>query len=149
MRPRLLAALLAGLLFGIGLILSGMTDPAKVQNFLDVAGTWDPGLAFVMGGAVTVATAGFALLRRRDAPLFAPRLRWPGREDLDAPLIVGAALFGIGWGLGGLCPGPALTALPSARLDILAFVLAMLAGFLAARAWRRRGARRAAASAAR
>ena len=140
---RLLAALLAGLLLGTGLILSGMTDPAKVQNFLDLAGIWDPSLAFVIGGAVAVAAVGFALLRRRDAPLFAPRFRWPGRDGLDAPLIGGAALFGVGWGLGGLCPGPAVTALPSGRLDILAFVLAMLAGFLAARAWRRRGERRA------
>ena len=131
---RALASLVAGLLFGAGLILSGMTNPAKVQNFLDVAGTWDPSLAFVMGGAVAVAGAGFALLRRAaDAPLFAPRFGWPTRTDLDAPLVAGSAAFGVGWGLGGLCPGPALAALPTGRAGVLAFAAAMLAGFAAAR----------------
>ena len=131
---RAFASLVAGLLFGTGLILSGMTNPAKVQNFLDVAGAWDPSLALVMGGAVAVATVGFGLLRRAaDAPLFAARFGWPTRTDLDAPLVAGAAIFGIGWGLGGLCPGPALAALPTGRAGVLAFVAAMLAGFVAAR----------------
>ena len=134
---RMLASLAAGLVFGIGLILSGMTNPAKVQNFLDVRGTWDPSLAFVMGGAVAVAAAGFAWLRSRaDGPLFGGAFGWPTRTDLDAPLLSGAALFGVGWGLGGLCPGPALVGLPTGRGALVAFVAAMLAGFVAARWFR-------------
>ena len=139
---RALASLATGLVFGTGLILSGMTNPMKVQNFLDVFGRWDPSLAFVMGGAIAVAATGFALLRRHaDAPLFGPSFGWPTRTDLDAPLLAGAALFGVGWGLGGLCPGPALTAVTTARTDVLAFVVAMLIGFVAARGVRasRRG----------
>ena len=124
-----LFALLSGLVFGIGLILSGMSDPAKVLNFLDVFGSWDPSLAFVMGGAILVTAPGFALLRRNWAtPLFDKQFRIPDKTDIDPKLLSGAAIFGIGWGLGGFCPGPALTALPIAASGTLVFVPLMLLG---------------------
>ncbi|MCS0494050.1 YeeE/YedE family protein [Ancylobacter sp. MQZ15Z-1] len=122
-----------GLLFGVGLVVSGMSNPAKVLNFLDLFGTFDPSLAFVMGGAVVVAFFGFRLATARPAPLLAERFHMPTRTDIDARLIVGPALFGIGWGLGGFCPGPALTAIGLAAPGTLAFVPAMLAGMWAAR----------------
>lgn len=121
-----------GLLFGLGLIVSGMSNPAKVLNFLDLAGTFDPSLAFVMGGAVAVAFIGYRLVLAREKPLLAPRFQLPTRTDIDARLVVGPALFGIGWGLGGFCPGPAFTALGLAAPGTLAFVPAMLAGMWAA-----------------
>ncbi|MEX3314509.1 DUF6691 family protein [Sulfitobacter sp. PS-8MA] len=127
-------ALLSGLIFGIGLIVSGMANPAKILNFLDVFGTWDPSLAFVMGGAIAITAPGFALLfRSRQKPLFDNSFRVPTRNDLEPKLITGAAIFGIGWGLGGFCPGPALTALPLAATGTLIFVPFMLAGMWAAR----------------
>lgn len=129
----ILVNLALGLLFGVGLIVSGMSNPAKVLNFLDLAGTFDPSLAFVMGGAVLVAFVGFRLVLVRERPLLAPRFQLPTRTDIDARLIVGPALFGIGWGLGGFCPGPAFTALSLAAPGTLAFVPAMLAGMWAAR----------------
>lgn len=129
----ILSALITGLIFGLGLIISGMADPAKVQNFLDVAGHWDPSLAFVMGGAIAIALPGFKLLRGRDAPLFAERFGWPEKVSLDKRLIGGAAIFGIGWGLGGFCPGPALTALPLAASGTLFFVPTMLIGIVLAK----------------
>jgi len=135
---QLLSALLAGLLFGLGLVVSGMADPLKVQNFLDPLGAWDPSLAFVMGGAILVALPGFRLVRRRAAPLFAATFRMPTRSDIDGRLIAGAGVFGIGWGLGGFCPGPALTALPLGAAGTLVFVPAMLAGIYLARLARRR-----------
>ncbi|GLK70001.1 YeeE/YedE family protein [Ancylobacter dichloromethanicus] len=122
-----------GLLFGFGLIVSGMSNPAKVLNFLDLFGTFDPSLAFVMGGAVIVAFIGFRLVLARDRPLLTPRFHLPTRTDIDARLLVGPALFGLGWGLGGFCPGPALTALGLAAPGTLAFVPAMVAGMWAAR----------------
>lgn len=122
-----------GLLFGVGLVVSGMSDPAKVLNFLDLFGTFDPSLAFVMGGAVLVAFIGFRLALARQAPVLAPRFQLPTRRDIDARLIVGAALFGIGWGLGGFCPGPAFTALGLAAAGTLVFLPAMIAGMWAAR----------------
>lgn len=122
-----------GLLFGIGLVVSGMSDPAKVLNFLDLFGTFDPSLAFVMGGAVLVAFIGFRLALARQAPVLAPRFQLPTRRDIDTRLIVGAALFGIGWGLGGFCPGPAFTALGLAAAGTLVFLPAMIAGMWAAR----------------
>ncbi len=121
-------AFFLGLLFGLGLIISGMSNPAKVLNFLDLFGTWDPSLAFVMGGAVIVTYLGYASVLKREAPLLAKSFLTPTRTDLDARLITGAALFGIGWGLGGFCPGPAFTALPLAATGTLYFVPAMLAG---------------------
>ncbi|MGR3464956.1 DUF6691 family protein [Limimaricola sp.] len=127
-------ALLSGLIFGFGLIVSGMSDPAKVLNFLDLFGTWDPSLAFVMGGAIAVTAPGFAwLTRRRSRPLFDSAFRLPTRTDLDPRLLTGAAIFGVGWGLGGFCPGPALTALPIAATGTLIFVPFMLGGMWLAR----------------
>lgn len=125
---QVVAAALAGLIFGVGLIVSGMSNPAKVQNFLDITGSWDPSLIFVMAGAIAVASVGFRLLSRRTAPLFAETFHWPRRQDLDARLIGGAAVFGAGWGLSGYCPGPALTALPLLDSGTMIFVVAMLAG---------------------
>ncbi|WP_445680681.1 DUF6691 family protein [Radicibacter daui] len=122
------SGLLSGLVFGAGLVISGMSDPAKVLGFLDVAGNWDPSLALVMAGAIPVAAIGFVLARRRGSSLFGERLNWPTRSDLDLPLIVGAILFGIGWGIAGLCPGPALVRLASGREESLVFVLAMAVG---------------------
>lgn len=126
-----IASLVAGLLFGFGLILSGMTDPAKVLAFLDVAGRWDPTLALVMGGAIPVAAVGFALARRRGAPLLGGALRIPTRRDIDARLVGGSLLFGVGWGLAGLCPGPALVTAAFGLVPALVFTMAMLAGMLA------------------
>ena len=128
-----LLTLISGLLFGFGLLLSGMADPAKVQNFLDLFGTWDPSLAFVMGGAITVTMPGFWLVIRRNKPFFNDVFHLPSRTDLDARLITGAAIFGVGWGLGGFCPGPAMTALPLAAEGTLIFVATMLTGMAASK----------------
>ena len=124
---------LLGLLFGIGLVVSGMADPAKVLGFLDPLGQWDPSLAFVMAGAVLVAFVGYRLAFRRGRPLLAPSFQLPARTDVDQRLVVGAGLFGIGWGLGGFCPGPALVSLGLASPGVLVFVPAMLLGMWAAR----------------
>ena len=128
-----LLTLISGLLFGFGLLLSGMADPAKVQNFLDLFGTWDPSLAFVMGGAIAVTMPGFWLVIRRNKPFFNEVFHLPSRTDLDARLITGAAIFGVGWGLGGFCPGPAITALPLAVEGTLIFVATMLTGMAASK----------------
>jgi hypothetical protein len=125
---RLVAALLAGCVFGAGLAFADMTNPAKVQNFLDLFGSWDPSLAFVMGVALAVTAVGFAVARRRPAPLFAEAFEIPTRRDLDAELLGGATLFGVGWGLSGFCPGPALAALVQGVAAVYLFVLAMLLG---------------------
>lgn len=130
---QIVSALIAGLIFGLGLIISGMTNPLKVQNFLDVFGSWDPSLAFVMGGAIAVTAPGFWLLQKRQAPLFAPRFQLPTRQDFDTRLITGAALFGVGWGMAGLCPGPAITAVPLGLNGLVVFVPAMLAGMVVAK----------------
>ena len=122
-----------GLLFGVGLLVSGMSDPAKVLNFLDLAGTWDPSLAFVMGGAVLVAFVGYRLVLARGEPIAGDRFHLPTRNDIDARILAGPALFGIGWGLGGFCPGPALTALGLGAPGTLAFIPAMILGMWAAR----------------
>lgn len=122
-----------GLIFGVGLVISGMSDPAKVLNFLDLAGTWDPSLAFVMGGAVIVAFIGYRLVFRLEHPLGAPSFHVPTRKDIDARILTGPAIFGLGWGLGGFCPGPALTALGLGQSGTLVFVAAMFAGMWAAR----------------
>lgn len=124
----LLVALATGVLFGAGLTLSGMVHPAKVQGFLDVAGAFDPTLAFVMGGAMLVSALGWQLARRRERPLFASRFEVPARRELDVRLFAGAVLFGVGWGLAGLCPGPALTALALGSPGAWIFVAAMAAG---------------------
>jgi uncharacterized protein len=125
---RLLPALASGALFGAGLALGGMTDPVRVRGFLDLFGRWDPTLAFVMAGAVAVMAIAWRVRAGMSRPVFADRFSLPVRTDLDVRLIVGAALFGIGWGLAGLCPGPAVAALALAPLNVLPFVLAMLAG---------------------
>lgn len=126
---------LSGLVFGLGLILSGMADPAKVLNFLDIAGRWDPSLAFVMGGATVTTFIGYRLVWRRDTPALDPAFDIPSNRRIDRKLVTGAALFGIGWGVGGFCPGPAWTALPLLAPGTVVFLPAMLAGlWLGARA---------------
>lgn len=126
---------LAGLLFGGGLILAGMTQPSKVVGFLDVAGDWDPSLAFVMLGAIAVHTLAYRLVPRLPRPVWGERWGIPTRRDIDGRLLVGAALFGAGWGLGGYCPGPALTSLVSGASTTLLFTGAMLAGMWAHTIW--------------
>lgn len=130
----------AGLLFGCGLVVSGMSDPAKVLNFLDVLGAWDPSLAFVMGGASVTAWIGFRLVSRRQRPMVLAEFQVPTGRAIDARLVLGAALFGIGWGSGGFCPGPAWTAMPLLAPGTLVFLPAMVAG-MALMLWvlRRRG----------
>ncbi|MCD0496592.1 YeeE/YedE family protein [Achromobacter sp. MY14] len=123
-----LIAFVSGLVFGVGLIVSGMANPAKVLGFLDLAGQWDPSLAFVMGGAVLITAAGFAVLRRRHATLTGEPLRWPTATRIDLRLALGSLAFGAGWGLAGFCPGPALVAAAAGVPQALIFVAAMLAG---------------------
>ena len=120
---------LSGLVFGVGLVVSGMSNPAKVLNFLDVLGPWDPSLAFVMGGASVTAFIGYRLAWRRERPFVLDRFDVPSLSTIDAPLLTGAALFGLGWGIGGFCPGPAWTALPLLAPGTLVFVPMMLVGF--------------------
>lgn len=127
------AALVSGLLFGAGLAVSQMVDPAKVLGFLDIAGAWDPSLAFVLGGAVAVWAFAFQVSRRVKAPLFAVTFAIPDRRDIDARLVGGAALFGVGWGLVGYCPGPAVSSLALGRWEPAVFLVAMLAGMFAYR----------------
>jgi len=124
----LVTAFVSGLLFGAGLILSGMSNPAKVLAFLDVAGTWDPSLLFVMVGAILVAALAFRYARTRVRPLFGQRIHVPGAGRIDIPLVLGSVTFGVGWGLVGYCPGPALTALTVGGRSTLLFVAAMVAG---------------------
>ena len=121
-------ALLAGAVFGIGLIVSGMADPAKVLGFLDLAGAWDPSLAFVMGGAVLVGAFAFAIAGKRTVSLLGLQMRMPASTRLDRRLVGGSLLFGVGWGIAGFCPGPALVALGMGEQKALVFVAAMLAG---------------------
>ena len=134
---RSIASFVCGLVFGLGLLISGMTEPAKVLGFLDIFGAWDATLAFVMAGAVAVSSVGFILARRRSAPLFASSFAWPTRRDIDAPLVVGSALFGVGWGLCGICPGPALVDLAGLSAPIIVFVAAMLLGMFGYELWQR------------
>jgi uncharacterized membrane protein YedE/YeeE len=126
----LVSAFGAGLVFGIGLILSGMTDPGKVVGFLDIFGPWDPSLAFVMGGAVLVGLLAFALAHRRAKSLFGGAMHLPHNRDIDNRLVGGSLVFGIGWGLAGFCPGPALVALGAGIDQAAVFVAAMLFGML-------------------
>lgn len=125
---RNLVALILGTVFGLGLCVSGMLDPAKVLGFLDLAGHWDPTLLFVMGGAVLVSMPAFWLSKRRLRPLLAPAFDLPTIRIIDTRLVAGSALFGLGWGLAGLCPGPAVAALASLDWQVFAFVAALLAG---------------------
>lgn len=119
---------LVGLLFGLGLILSGMTDPSKVIGFLDIFGLWDPSLALVMGGAIAVGFFAFALAKKRTVNFLGGALHLPTSSQIDKPLVIGAVLFGAGWGLAGFCPGPALVSLASGQIKAAAFVVFMLAG---------------------
>jgi uncharacterized membrane protein YedE/YeeE len=123
-----LIALFSGLLFGVGLAFSQMMNPNKVLNFLDITGNWDPSLALVMGGALFVTFISFRFITQQKSPLFAPKFSLPTRTDLDKPLIIGAMLFGIGWGLAGFCPGPAIASLGSTGFDAVIFVAAMVSG---------------------
>ncbi|GAB2788848.1 YeeE/YedE family protein [Halomonas shantousis] len=120
---------LAGLLFGLGLAIGGMTDPARVLGFLDVAGAWDPTLMFVLGGAVATTFVGYRWMLRQPHPLFAGAFQWPTRRDLDARLLGGAALFGIGWGLSGYCPGPAFASLAKPSVPLIVLLGAMIVGW--------------------
>jgi uncharacterized membrane protein YedE/YeeE len=124
----LLAAFVSGAIFAVGLGIAGMTQPGKVLAFLDVYGTWDPSLAFVMLGAIATHALLLRLVLARGTPLLAPRFTLPTRRDIDLRLVAGGALFGIGWGLAGFCPGPAVTALAGGRTEPLVFVAAMVAG---------------------
>lgn len=138
---RLLSALLIGLVFGTGIAVSGMINPAKVLNFFDIAGSWDPSLAFVMGGALAVAIPGYRLVLGRRKPRYEARFQLPDTRLIDARLVGGSALFGIGWGIAGFCPGGALPALGTLRPEPLAFVAALILGILAARGLKARAAR--------
>lgn len=122
------ASLLAGLVFGLGLIVSGMANPAKVLGFLDLTGAWDPSLAFVMAGAIVVAALAFAVAKKRTVSLLGAAMTLPASRDIDRRLVIGSVVFGIGWGVAGFCPGPGLVALGMGELKALAFVAAMLAG---------------------
>jgi len=121
---------LIGVLFGLGLMISGMTNPAKILAFLDLSGAWDPSLIFVMGGAVLVGLIAFYLAKNRTQSFLGGAMHMPTRRDIDRPLLIGSAMFGLGWGLAGFCPGPALVSLGSGELKSLAFVIAMLGGML-------------------
>ena len=123
-----LTEFLIGLLFGVGLLLSGMTDPGKVIGFLDLAGNWDPSLAFVMGGAILVGIFAFAFAKRRTTDFFGGAIRWPTSNAIDRRLVIGSVVFGAGWGSAGFCPGPALVSLGAGVPQAIAFVGAMLAG---------------------
>lgn len=130
MIARIASSFAAGLIFGLGLVISGMINPAKVQNFLDVAGSWDPSLAFVMGAALLVTGVGYRLTRSMDHPLFEARFQWPTATDIDPRLISGAALFGAGWGMAGFCPGPAISAAALGRSEVFIFLSAMISAIV-------------------
>lgn len=125
---QIITALATGLIFGLGLILSGMTDPSKVIGFLDLAGLWDPSLAFVMGGAILVGVVAFQFAKRREKSLLGNVMRLPTARQVDCRLVLGSLAFGAGWGLAGYCPGPALVAVAQGGVQPLIFVAAMLAG---------------------
>jgi uncharacterized membrane protein YedE/YeeE len=125
-----IAEFVVGLLFGLGLMLSGMTDPGKVIGFLDLFGTWDPSLALVMGGAIMVGFFAFTVAKKRTSTFLGGALRLPTNMDMDKKLVIGSLLFGAGWGLAGFCPGPALVSMADGQPKALVFVLAMLVGML-------------------
>lgn len=130
---RLFSTYLIGLVFGVGISISGMANPAKVLNFFDFAGTWDPSLAFVMGGAVIVAFIGYRLVLKRPAPVMDQKFHLPSNSTIDAKLIGGSLLFGIGWGIAGFCPGGALPALGTGKIEVFIFTAALIAGIFAAK----------------
>jgi hypothetical protein len=132
-----LVTLLVGLIFGFGLALSGMTHPEKVLGFLDVAGNWNPSLLFVLGGAVSVTLLSFHFIRKRQKPILANSFNLTDIKKIDRPLIIGSALFGIGWGISGYCPGPAVALLAAPNWELAAFLPAMLLGYAAQHYWSR------------
>ena len=132
------AAMICGFVFGWGLLISGMMQPAKVLAFLDILGPWDPSLAIVMAAALVISSAGFVLAKTREHPLLAAQCLWPTKTDIDRPLVIGSVLFGTGWGLVGLCPGPALANLSSASPRVIVFVIAMAAGMALNDFWQKR-----------
>lgn len=134
---RLISAYLIGLVFGVGISISGMADPAKVLNFFDLAGTWDPSLAFVMGGGLLVTFIGYRFVLRQPAPVLEQSFVLPKSKRLDLRLLGGSAVFGVGWGIAGFCPGGVLPVIGTGRPDVLAFVAALIAGMLAARLFNR------------
>ncbi|POZ63085.1 DUF6691 family protein [Chromobacterium alticapitis] len=136
---RIASAALAGLIFGLGLIVAGMANPAKVLGFLDIGGRWDPSLALVMAGAITAALPAFAWAKRRQRSLLGETMLLPTARRADRRLIIGSLIFGMGWGLAGICPGPALVLAGSGLADGLLFLAAMLAGMALYRAWDARG----------
>jgi len=121
---------LVGLLFGLGLLLSGMTDPAKVQGFLDIAGLWDPSLAFVMGGGVCIGLVGFGWSKKKPLTFSGSAFQWPELAQIDRPLVLGSLMFGVGWGLAGFCPGPALVSMAAGYDKAVVFVIAMMIGMV-------------------
>ena len=123
-------SLLAGLVFGLGLIVSGMADPAKVLGFLDIGGAWDPSLAFVMAGAIAVGSLAFAVASKRTLSFLGATMKLPQSRDIDRRLVIGSVVFGIGWGVAGFCPGPGLVALGMGEFKALIFVVAMLVGMV-------------------
>ena len=133
----MLASLLCGLVFGAGLLISGMVQPTKVLAFLDIFGAWDPSLIVVMVAALAVSAPGFVLARRHARPVLAEECSWPTRTGLDHQLVMGSAMFGVGWGLVGLCPGPALESLATLSPDVLVFVVAMTAGMILHDVWQK------------
>jgi uncharacterized membrane protein YedE/YeeE len=135
----LLASLACGFIFGWGLLISGMVNPEKVLGFLDIFGAWDPSLSVVMAAALAVSSAGFRFAARRP-PLLAPQRHWSSKRAIDGPLLVGSALFGVGWGLVGLCPGPAIENLATLSPRVIVFVIAMAGGMALFEAWQRRQA---------
>ena len=130
-----ITALLSGLVFGLGLLLSGMVNPAKVQNFLDFSGQWDPSLALVMGGAIAIGLLAFTWAKTRSKALLGDLMQLPASQSIDKRLITGSAMFGVGWGLAGFCPGPALMNLATLQPEVWLFVAAMLVGMLAQHIW--------------
>jgi hypothetical protein len=131
-----LLALVFGLIFGLGVVISEMGNPAKVIAFFDVAGNWDPSLAFVMGGAVTIAAIGYRVIFARPRPILAPAFSLPGSTRIDAPLVAGSAVFGIGWGISGFCPGAVIPMLAIGHWEPTIFTIGLVAGLIATRAWR-------------
>ena len=129
-------SLISGVLFGFGLAISGMINPAKIVGFLDITGNWDPSLAFVMGGAVFVTAVTFRVVLNRPAPMFTNKFELPSKVDLDGKLIFGAAIFGIGWAVSGLCPGPAISSIIFLDENLLIFISALLLGSFIGKKWR-------------
>lgn len=134
---RIVASLVCGLIFGVGLLVSGMVQPTKVLGFLDIFGAWDPSLAVVMAAALAVSVPGFMLARQRPQPWLARQFSWPTKSEIDLPLVAGAALFGVGWGLVGLCPGPALESLATLSPGVIVFVVTMAAGMALHDIWQK------------